>query len=342
MQCWGADYSGQLALGPSNTTAQLLHPSGVVMDSVVRIAAGSLHTCVIVTGGGVWCWGSNNVGQLGLGSMSSLAIPSPSPTVNLSDAIGITAGDSHTCALVSGGNVFCWGDNTYGQLGSDTTVTARSRPTAVALSNVTQIAAGGSFVCAILVDGELRCWGSNEFGQLGIGNMINVSSLPVRPLLTGVVTGVAAGSRHTCAILVSNRDLLCWGDNYFGQLGTGDTVSLLSPATTAVLSGVRQVVAAATHTCALSDGASGEVRCWGSNENGELGVGVSANSSAPSTSSVTLSDVVGLSVDTLALHTCAILAPGGIMCWGYNVFGQLGVGTTESSFIPLTVSGLAL
>ena len=210
-------------------------------------------------------------------------------------------------------------------------------PAAVGLSGVSAIAAGGNHTCAIMESGAVRCWGNNAYGQLGDSTMTN-RALPVEVVGLGEsVTAIAAGVYHTCALTASGG-VKCWGWNQYGQLGNASTATSSVPVNVSGLSsGVVGIAAGWAHTCAVTAG--GAVKCWGWNVLGELGDGTLANSTTPV-------NAVGLSgpVTTIELgadHTCARLATGSVVCWGFNESGQVGDNTTISRPTPVSVVGLA-
>jgi alpha-tubulin suppressor-like RCC1 family protein len=254
-------------------------------------------------------------------------------------AAAIEAGGAHTCARTASGGVECWGGNPYGQLGCGACFD-RHTPVNVSglASGVSAIAAGGYHTCALTRAGGVKCWGDNEHGQLGDGTHTGRSTpVSVSGLASGV-SAIATGGSHTCAVTTSGG-VKCWGYNSFGQLGNGTTTDRSTPANVSGLaSGVSAITAGGSHTCALT--ASGGVKCWGNNGDGELGDGTTTERHTPV-------DVLGLTSAVSAIaasdngwHTCALTVSAGVKCWGDNEHGQLGDGTTTNRSTPVDVSGL--
>jgi alpha-tubulin suppressor-like RCC1 family protein len=252
-------------------------------------------------------------------------------------ATAVATGGYHTCAVTSGGGVKCWGDNFYSQLGDGTTTT-RLTPVDVSglTSGVTAVAA--SFhTCAVTSVGGLKCWGWNADGQLGDGTTTTRPTPVDLSGLTSGVTAVATGISHTCAV-TSGGGVKCWGNNTYGQLGDGTTTTRLTPVDVSGLtSGVTAVRAAFNHTCAVTSG--GGVKCWGCNFVGQLGDGTGTDRLTPVDVSGLTSGVTAVGVGN-GSHTCAVTSSGRVQCWGWNVNGQLGDGTTTDSLTPVDVSGL--
>ena len=340
VNCWGSNGDGQLG---NNSTTDSLVPVAVaaftdVSATAVSITAGDYHTCALLNTGAVNCWGYNGDGQLGNNTTTDSSVPvAVAAFTDVSaTAVSITAGDSHTCALLNTGAVNCWGSNGDGQLGNGNT-TDSSVPVAVAAftDGVTavSITAGSYHTCAVLNTGAVNCWGYNGFGQLG-NNTNTDSSAPVAvSTFTDGATAVSitAGAYHTCALLNTGA-VNCWGYNSDGQLGNGTTNNSSAPvAVSAFTDGATAVsiTAGSFHTCALLN--TGAVNCWGCNSDGQLGNGTTTYSSAPVAVNAFTDGATAVSITAGTYHTCAVLNTGAVNCWGYNVDGQLGNGNTNNS-----------
>jgi cysteine-rich repeat protein len=342
--------------------------------TALSIFPGFVRGCALLNDGDIKCWGRNYDGQLGQGNLLTVGddpgeMGDKLPPIDLGSgksAVAMAAGNEHTCALLSDGGVKCWGINEQGQLGLGDVLYRGGGPNqmgddlpAVDLgTGRTAITISTKFdhTCALLDDGSVKCWGENNHGELGIeknipswGNMPDQmgDNLPAVDLGTGKkAVAISCGYRFTCA-LASDGTIKCWGLNSEGQLGLGDKkargekpgqmgdnlpgVDLGSGKTAVAIS------AGNAHACALLN--DGSLKCWGSNWNGRLGLGLPGLSDASnrgdkpgemgdSLPAVDLGTGKKAAAVSAGSQTCALLMDGTVKCWGLNEFGELGLGNT--------------
>jgi alpha-tubulin suppressor-like RCC1 family protein len=323
------------------------------------LAVGVGATCGLTQQGKAFCWGFNAAGQLGDGSTVNRNRP-VAVAGNLTFR-SLTVGFAHACGLTTTGEGYCWGENLYGQLGTSATnatcvengYTSPCSTLPVLVSGglrFTQLDAGGGHTCGIAVSGTAYCWGRNQFGQLGSGSTTQ-TNFPVAVVggfqFVAITAGgtTANGGQHTCGITTGGLTL-CWGNDWYGQLGDGQTGTTRS-SPTPVAGGLRfqSVNAGYEHTCGVTTDGVGY--CWGSDWFGELGNGSRPTKSVP--------DPVagGLRFASIGPHgwsqSCGVTVAGAAYCWGFNDVGQLGAPSDEActsngvtrpcSTDPIAVSG---
>ncbi len=297
LRCWGWNDNGQLgyASGVHEMVEKPVNLSNVdVGGEVKQVSTGSTHTCALLTNGHVRCWGNHLNGRLGYVGQSEDVGDNETPASKGDVDVGgtviqITAGQSHTCALLDTGNVRCWGEGLEGKLGYNATYDVGYDQTPASMGDVNvggtvvQIAAGSFHTCALLNSGDVRCWGKGQSGQLGyelgyissenIGDTEHPASKG-NVDIGGKAVQIAAGGIHTCALL-DTGNVRCWGLGQYGRLGyngednIGDTETPAFAGDVEVGGTVIEIAAGGAHTCALLDTA--EIRCWGEAANGKLG-----------------------------------------------------------------------
>jgi alpha-tubulin suppressor-like RCC1 family protein len=296
---------------------------------------------------------------LALGATLGVTAPvsaAPTRETNLVTIRGIALGQQHTCAVLTNGQVRCWGGNGVGQLGTGNTnpslspVTVRNSTDTGPLTGVTAVVTGAKHTCALLATRQVQCWGDNTNGQMGAGSVGGTEDLPVvvrNPASTGPLTAVSqisaqgADGTHTCATLTSGQ-ARCWGGNGSGQLGNGTTgadnglpVAVVALTGPGALTGVAEVAAGGIHSCARLT--SGQARCWGG---GQLGDGSFNPSDRPvvvrrTTGTGALTGV--LDIATGSNNSCARVTGNQARCWGSNAVGD---GTPLGAPLPQAVQSI--
>lgn len=349
--CWGDNSQGQLGYGNLDTIGDDETPASAGTVSLggpaIALAAGQEFTCALMQGGTVRCWGSGDYGQLGLANYDDIGddeLPSSVGPIDIGGtAVAIAAGKYQACAILTTGELVCWGSSLGGlgygdfsNVGDDETP-ASVGPVSIGGTAVA-VTAGDNHTCVLLQDGTVRCWGDGAYGQTGQGSTADIgdnelpSSVPVVDV-GGTVEAIASGAEHTCALL-DTGSMRCWGLNDSGQLGTntaptshiGDDEAPSTAALVNVGGAVKAISAGNKHTCAVL--VDGSVKCWGQNFNGQLGL-----ASLTSTDGPTQAADVGGALRAIASgysHNCGLRVSGGLVCWGQGAFGQLGYGNTNA------------
>lgn len=342
--CWGSPNPSGIFNASGIPAVNKLTPAASALAGVTSMTALSGTRCATI-GGAVQCWGGNYYLLMGLNYARSSLLPVTLTGMTSGYTEKLVGGYYHLCALKSG-QIFCRGYNSDGQLGNQTTsnIGFTGNPTAVhGLSAVTDLTSSNWNVCAI-DSGAAYCWGKNNIGQLGNGNTTNQTQ---PALVTGLSSGVTsissasghssgAGSATATTCVAHNGAAKCWGHNHFGTIGDGTTTTRTAPTqVTGLTSGVTQVAVGYTHACAIQ---SGGVKCWGENGSGQLGNGTFTSSTTPVQVSGLTSGVVEIAISGSV--SCARLSTGAARCWGNNGTGQLGIGSTTHSNVPVEPTGM--
>lgn len=335
--CWGRNDSGQLGIGMLARDVERTEPVQVGTALWSSVSTSADTTCGIQEDGSLWCWGRNAVGQLGDGSMANRFEP-----VRIGDAQAtwkaVVAGWDHSCALDSLDVMWCWGAGADGQRG-DGSMGRSLVPTRV--SGVTSwktLGLGIRHTCAIATDDSLWCWGLNDHGRLGLGD--NSPQFQYVPARVGTETwrSLGVGGEFACAVTIGGA-VRCWGANQYGQLGEGSTSNRTAPTVAGQdeFTDYTEVMAGEGHVCGLR--AEGELRCWGRNHRGQLGLDLTVTS-RPTPTLIAVDGIaspwakLGLGQRT----SCAIDAAGQLWCVGNASHGALGTGE-GSRRTPVMIPG---
>jgi alpha-tubulin suppressor-like RCC1 family protein len=262
--------------------------------------------------------------------------PAVSATFAVVSPLGLSSivmGDEHGCGLDAGGHVYCWGQDSSGELG-DGAQQPRLLPDSDSGVLLATVTAGAHHACGVDETGVAYCWGSNAVGQIGDSGNGSVVLVPTQVHLAQPFGFLSAGGDHTCGIISGTGVLYCWGANASGQLGDSSQVNRSVPVLVAGGHSFANFSAGRTHTCGIL--MTGGAYCWGSNANGELGDSTTVARSVP------VAVAQGSSFQWVSAgdgHSCG-LAPAGVgYCWGRNDYGQLGDRTTTPRLVPTPVAG---
>ncbi|MDC0056496.1 hypothetical protein OAJ94_05540, partial [Deltaproteobacteria bacterium] len=347
LRCWGSNYWGALGSqqhsNPHYPTPQynVELPQGTVP---LAVSAAYGYSCAIVDNGSneAYCWGKGDNGELGNGNLSSSNVPGNKVVLpSGANPVYISSSDDHSCVVSDDGDIYCWGQNNYGQLGNGSQGGYSSIPTIVNSGvDFKSVSAGYEYSCAISTDGGLYCWGNNNHGQLGDGTY-NQRTSPVQ-ITSGPTSSiwkeVAVSESHTCAISSSDK-IYCWGLNHDGQLGDGTTVDANNPQLVNMPAGTTAVsvsVGSLSFTCGVLENHS--TYCWGRNSRGYLGDGSWQDSHTPIAIDLPSGSEV-VEISSGREHSCILLTNDQIMCWGFGNGGALGTGNYDDSPSPKYVVG---
>jgi alpha-tubulin suppressor-like RCC1 family protein len=325
--CWGSGIGGVLGTGTgANSPRPTAVAGGLTFQNVV---ASFNRTCGLTTDGKAYCWGQNDNGALGIGTSGTVEY-SPVAVAGGLTFQSVTAGQNHSCGLTTSGAAYCWGQNSFGQLGDGSGANHYTPfPVAGALTFQT-LAAAGSMTCGTTSTGIAYCWGFNGGGEIGDGTT-TTATVPVAVAGGLKFKRVVPGNQFTCG-LTTDGAAYCWGVNLEGNLGDGTTENRLIPV--AVHGGLsfESLSVGIYDACAVT--AARVAYCWGRNEVGELGDGTTTSRSTPV---AVAGGLLFQSVSLGLLHSCGIATTGDAYCWGANSQGQVGDGTTTNRSLPTRV-----
>ena len=301
--CWGDNGNGNLGDG---SFLNQDHPVQAVLgETATTISAGGATTCAELSDDRLKCWGKGNSGQIG-NNAKLLSNGTPvyvSSVPGLFTVAHLEIGAAHSCAISALGVAWCWGDYASGRLGTSVqSIALNPAATAYLGGTTSHVAAGGAHTCVLLVIGTVTCFGSNSTGQIGLTPGTAPNPTPTAVTLETMATHMSAGEEFTC-VLLTTAAVHCFGDNSAGQLGSGSIGSAReTPGAVAGLTGtVVDVLAGASHSCAVMS--TGQVRCWGLNDQGQLGIG--SKVTAVQASAITSLNVVPTTTTTVAPITIA-------------------------------------
>ncbi|HWJ49538.1 MAG TPA: IPT/TIG domain-containing protein, partial [Solirubrobacteraceae bacterium] len=339
VDAWGDNEYGQLGAPRSVITSNVPIPVPG-LTGVKAISAGANHSLALLTNGTVMAWGGDESGQLGIGAIRE-GEEVPTAVKGLTGVQAVSAGASHSLALLTNGTVMAWGDDESGQLGTGN-LKSSTVPVAVkGLTGVTAIAAGANFSLALLSNGTVMAWGSDEYGQLANGSIGEEQELSDVPVQVGTLTGVtaiAAGAEHGLA-LMGDHTVMAWGGDSYGEIGDGVVQPRQeTPVAVSGLSGVTAISAGTGDSVALLS--NGSAMAWGVNEWGTLGNGVTGGPSDVPVAVSGLGSVVGISAggsqvlaDSEPIPAIAEVSPNIGSASGGNTVTLTGVNFTGASAV---------
>ncbi|MCH9663666.1 MAG: Ig-like domain-containing protein [Gammaproteobacteria bacterium] len=281
LYCWGNRNDGRIGLATGTGTALNPLQTGATQNWT-QLSSGAEHSCAINDSNALYCWGKDDEGRVGDGR-----VPAPNITPTLVVLVGapnswaqVSAGNRHTCAVHSGGALYCWGQGNSGVLGLGVNdVAGRFTPTRVGTAaNWAQVSAGNAHTCAVKNAGELFCWGFAGSGRLGLDDVDTAQLTPTQVGTAANWAQVSAGNAHTCAIN-TGAELFCWGEGDNGRLGLNSNTDKNIPTQVGSATNWTQVSAGNAHTCAVNT--DYQLLCWGLGTNGRLGLDSTSSRSTP-------------------------------------------------------------
>jgi alpha-tubulin suppressor-like RCC1 family protein len=318
--CWGNNENGQLGTGDTKSRSEPAALAGAA--TFTRVASGRQHACALLPGGAIACSGRNAAGQLGrANNVPSMTfgpiITDGKPYAGLTWK-DIAAGEEHTCAIANDSSLWCWGQNSSGQLAQavNPPIGTLAQVLPAEAKSWTRVAAGQLHTCGVRTGGSVTCWGRNTDGQIGAGTIGEAKLAPAVVGASGFSDNIAGGVNHTCAIK-TDKTLWCWGKNANNQLGDNTTTDRLTPTQIGADADWALVSLGNLSSCALKT--DGSLWCWGLNSSGQLGLGDYAQRKVPTP---VPGGAVWAEIRMGFVHTCGRRKDGTLWCWGSGELGQ--------------------
>lgn len=351
LYCWGRNDYGELALGSSSLGTNVTSPTQVALgtgrtiyEAVMADTNGNNKDmlCVILDNFSVNCAGYNANGQLGDGTtVSKSSLTSVGVTAKKLYSLTVASdGSIGTCIIDSGNNLRCWGDNTYGKLGTGDTA-FKTTPTSVNVGSGLTVkkliySSIRYTTCAILSDDSLKCWGENTNGQIGDGTYVN-RSVPVSIFVgSGRTVKNLVNFNNSVYAILDNNSLMSWGLNYQGQLGVNNTVDQITPQAVNISGQLVSSIKTSDYlTCLLTT--TGNVWCAGTNVYGSVGAGVTGGTYSSFVQVSLGSGRTATELYTYQNSSCALLDNNTVKCWGSGLYGKMGSGSTSDQNAPLSI-----
>lgn len=325
--------SGGPDAAPETDSGAASVPSLVPFAGARKVSMGQLGGCLVTYSNDLYCWGAGTNGQNGDGSPLNRLMPVKVPFFS-GNVVDVGRDLAHACAVRNDATVWCWGDDSQGQLGNGAGGSSNTPVQVTSVTNAIAVEVYNNTSCALIANGTIRCWGNNDHSKIGNALAPNPAQTAYFVAAIDDAVDVAVGYDHVCAVEGSGT-AYCWGNDASGQLGNGGGGNQGVPGQVINVGNFKQISAGLYYTCGAT--ANGGLRCWGGNDHGQLGDGTIMQRQSPTTVA-TLSGVVD--VEAGAATACARLLDNSLRCWGLGSAWTLGNGTEEDALLPTSVATL--